>query len=101
MNQPSRSLFVLVRQPSAFLPLLLSLAALSIVLGHAALYGVVHEPDEGAAAHLWQLLVAIQIPMITVFALKWLPRATRAALLFLALFALSTLANVAAVFFLT
>jgi len=51
MNLPSMKL------PSAFLPLAMSLTALGLVLGHVAIYGVVHEADEGAAAHLWQLLM--------------------------------------------
>ena len=46
-----------LKQPSAFLPLLLSGAALALVLGHAAIYGVVHAADEGTPAHLFQLLV--------------------------------------------
>ena len=41
-----------IRQPSAFLPVALSLVALALVLGHVALFGVVHEADEGTAAHL-------------------------------------------------
>jgi len=47
-----------LKQASAWLPLGMSLAALALVLGHAAVYGVVHEADEGAAAHIWQILMA-------------------------------------------
>ena len=32
-----------MRQPSAILPMVMSLAALSLVLGHAAILGIVHE----------------------------------------------------------
>ncbi len=39
----------LVKQPSAFLPLAMSFAALTMVLAHAAMFGVVHEADEGTA----------------------------------------------------
>ena len=42
--------------------LALALAALAVVLGHIALFGVVREADEGAAAHIWQLLMAGQAP---------------------------------------
>ena len=35
----------------------MSLAALALVLGHAAVFGIVHEADEGAAAHVWQILM--------------------------------------------
>ena len=45
----------LIKQPSAFIPLAMSLAALSMVLGHAAIFGIVHESDEGTAAHIFQL----------------------------------------------
>jgi hypothetical protein len=64
-----------MKQPSALLPILMSLLALAVVLGHIALFGVVREADEGTAAHLWQLLMGGQIPVIAYFALKWLPRA--------------------------
>jgi hypothetical protein len=58
----------------------MSLAALSLVLGHIALYGTAREPDEGLAAHLWQMLMAGQIPVIAFFAIKWLPRTPARAL---------------------
>lgn len=95
MNAPS------MKQPSAFLPLAMSLAALTLVLGHAAMFGVVHEADEGAAAHIFQLLMVAQIPVVAFFAIKWLPRARRQALQVLALQAGAGLAALAAVFFLT
>jgi len=90
-----------MKQPSAFLPLAMSLAALALVLGHAAIFGVVHEADEGAAAHIFQLLMAAQIPLVAFFAIKWLPRAPRPALLVLALQVAAGFAAFAAVFFLT
>jgi hypothetical protein len=58
------------REPSAFLPVAMSLIALALVLGHVALFGVVHQADEGTAAHLWQLLMAVQVPIIAFFAIK-------------------------------
>jgi hypothetical protein len=45
-----------------------------------AAHGEVHQPDEGAQAHLWQLLVAGQVPLIAYFTLRWLPTAGRLAL---------------------
>jgi len=91
----------ILRRPSAFLPLAMSLAGLALVLGHAAVYGVVHEADEGAAAHIWQLLMAGQVPIVAFFAIKWLPRAPQEALLVLALQAGAAFASFASVFFLT
>jgi len=95
MNVPS------IKQPSVFLPLAMSLAALAMVLGHAAIFGVVHEADEGTAAHIFQLLMAAQVPIVAFFALKWLARAPRQTLQVLALQAAAALAAIAAVFFLT
>jgi hypothetical protein len=90
-----------LKQPSALVPLAMSFAALAIVLGHAALFGVVHEADEGTAAHLFQLLIGAQVPIVAFFAIKWLPRDPRQALQVLALQAGAVLAAFAAVFFLT
>jgi hypothetical protein len=94
MNVPS------VKQPSALFPLLMSLAALAMVLGNAAIFGVVHEADEGAVAHIFQLLIVVQIPIVAFFAIKWLPRAPKETLLVLALQAGAALAAMAAVYLL-
>jgi hypothetical protein len=91
----------LLKQPSALLSMAMSLAALALVLGHAAIYGIVHEADEGAAAHIWQLLIAGHIPLAAFFAIKWLPRATKQALIVLAILAAALIANFVAVYFLT
>ena len=91
----------LIKQPSAYLPILMSLAALTLVLGHAAVFGVVHEVDEGAAAHIWQILMALQLPILAYFILKWLPNRTKETLQVLTLEAALWLANFAAVYWLT
>jgi hypothetical protein len=78
----------------------MSLAALAVVLGHIAVAGVARQPDEGTAAHVWQLLMAGQIPVIAVFAAIWLPRAPRQALFVLMLQAAAGLAAAAPVFIL-
>ena len=91
----------LIKQPSAYLPAVMSLAALALVLGHAAIYGVVHEADEGAAAHIWQILMAAQLPIVVYFMFKWLPRRPRESLMVLTLLAGEWLANFAAVHWLT
>ena len=91
----------LLKQPSALMPVAMSLAALGVVLGHAAIYGVVHEVDEGAAAHIFQLLMVGQLPVIAYFILKWLPRAPGATLRVLALQAGAVVAAFASVYWLT
>jgi len=68
------------KHPSAFLPVAMSALALAIVIGYAAAFGVARQADEGAAAHLWQLLMAGQLPVVLFFALRWLPAAPRQAL---------------------
>jgi hypothetical protein len=90
----------MIRQPSAFVPVAMSLAALATVAIHVARFGVAREPDEGAAAHIWQLLMAAQIPVIAYFAIKWLPRAPREGLLVLAVQIAAVLAALAPVFLL-
>jgi len=90
----------MMKQPSAFVPVAMSVAALATVLLHLARFGIAREPDEGAAAHIWQLLMAAQIPVIVFFASKWLPRAPKEALAVLALQIGAALAALAPVFLL-
>ena len=79
------SVGVLIKTRSAFLPIAMSLGALVLLLWHVAAFGVVREADEGAAAHIYQLLMAAQVPIVAYFAISWLPRAPRQALLVVAL----------------
>jgi len=90
----------MLKHPSAFLPVAMSFAALATVLLYLARFGVVHEPDEGTAAHVWQLLMAGQTPIIAFFAITWLPRAPKQALLVLTLQVGAVLAALAPVFLL-
>lgn len=88
------------RQPSAFIPIAMSIAALVTVLYHIAMFGIAREPDEGAAAHFWQLLMAGQVPVVAFYAVKWLPRTPRTALQVLAVQAGAALAALAPVYWL-
>jgi len=94
------NLLTLLKRPGAFLPLVMSLAALALVLGHVALFGAAREADEGTAAHLFHLLLVAQVPFVAFFAIEWLPRAPRQALLTLSLQAGAALAALAPVFLL-
>jgi len=86
MDQHPDSVRALAGKPSAFLPMLMSLAALAVVLGSlVASSGVVRERDEGASAHIWQLLMTGQLPILAYFVIRWLPRAPRPALRVLSL----------------
>jgi hypothetical protein len=97
----SRPMNSLLMRPSAWIPVVMSLIGLSLVLGHLAVVGIVHEADEGTLAHLWQLLMAGQVPVIAFFAFKWLPRNPRQAVLVLALQAGAAIASFASVFLFT
>ena len=90
----------MIKKPSTFLPVAMSFAALAVVLAHVAIFGAAREADEGAAAHLWQLLMAAQLPVLAFFAIKWLPRSPKQALLVMALQAGAASAALAPVYFL-
>jgi hypothetical protein len=94
------SFSTMIKEPSGFLPIAMSVGALTTVVLHVALVGTARQPDEGAAAHLWQLLMAGQLPFIAWFAFKWLPRSPKQALPILALQAAAALAALAPVFLL-
>jgi hypothetical protein len=91
---------IMVKKPSAFLPVIMSISALAVVLAHVAIFGAAREADEGTAAHLWQLLMAAQLPLLVFFAIKWLPRSPKQALLVMALQASAAVAALAPVYFL-
>ena len=91
----------LLKKPTAFLPLLLSLAALAMVLVHWAIFGIMQESDEGTLAHLFQILMIVQIPVAIYFLLNWVDRKPKQTMLIIALQALAGVAAIAAVYFLT
>jgi hypothetical protein len=78
----------------------MSLIALSTVLIFLASHGTASQADEGAAAHIWQLLIAAQVPLVLFFAFKWVPQAPRVGLLILALQIAAAVAASAPVFLL-
>jgi hypothetical protein len=82
----------LLRRPSAFIPVAMSVGALATVMVYAAMFGVARQEDEGTAAHLWQLLMAGQLPVVAFFGIKWLPIEPRQALQVLSLQAVAALA---------
>ncbi|MGD0876536.1 MAG: hypothetical protein ABSA01_00130 [Anaerolineales bacterium] len=89
----------LLKKPSAFLPVGMSLVALATVFIHIILFGTTRESDEGVAAHIFQLLLIVQLPIVAFLAIKWLPRFPRPAQLVLALQAAAGLAALAPVFY--
>lgn len=95
--QPS----TMLKHPSAFLPVAMSLCALAIVFIFIALHGTAPQADEGAAAHIWQILMAAQVPVVLFFAIKWVPQSPRQALPVLALQVSAALAAMAPIFLLS
>jgi hypothetical protein len=67
----------LFKKPSGFLPVAISSIALLLVLAHVATVGVAPQADEGAEAHVWQLLMVAQLPLIAYFGIRWAPPAPR------------------------
>jgi hypothetical protein len=90
----------ILKRRSALLPIMMSGVALAIVILHIAIAGPARQPDEGAEAHLWQLLMAGQIPVIAYFVVSSLPQRPAAVAPVLALQAIAALAALAPVFLL-
>ena len=88
------------RKPSALIPIAMSLAALGTIAIHIARFGTAPQADEGTAAHIWQLLMAGQIPVIAFYAIKWLPQAPRTALQVMAVQFCAALAAAAPIYLL-
>lgn len=64
----------ILKHPSAFLPVAMSAGALACVLIFLALHGPAPQVDEGTAAHIFQLLMVAQLPVVLFFAVKWIPQ---------------------------
>jgi|SRR3989344_9536490 len=92
----------LIKQPSAWLPIAMSFTALTLTIGYLAIFGIAQPPpeDEGTAAHLFQLLMGGQVPIIAFLAIKWFPQKPKQSLLILALQFVATLLAFTPVYFL-
>lgn len=76
----------------------MSATALALLLVSIADHGVVRDSDEGAIAHIWQLLMAGQVPLLAYFVVRWLPRLPRQTLCVLAMQIGAALAAMAPVY---
>lgn len=86
------SVLTLVRKPSAYVPIGMSLCALAMVLYFLVKVGTGSPDaghDEGAPAHIFQLLMAGQLPFLAFFAWRGLTSDWRAAISVMALQALA------------
>src|SRR3989344_5195242 len=94
---------LILKRPSAWVPIALSLAMLAFILILLGVYGVpTPDPnaDEGTAARLFQLWLVLEIFLVAFFAIKWLPRAPGPAFLVLVVQIAAALAACAPVFLL-
>ena len=64
----------LLKKPSGFLPIAMSLAAIADIIIYLAVVGNVQQEDESAAARIFQLLILLQVPIMMYFAARWLPK---------------------------
>jgi hypothetical protein len=88
---------LLLKQPGAWIPIVMSFVALAMLLGYVAIFGNVHNEDEGAPAHIFQLIMLAQLPIVAYFAIKWLPKRPKQSLLVLALQAVAWIIPILAV----
>ena len=70
---------------SGWLPIAIPVFLLLMGLRFVALNGLVRQADEGTEAHLFQLLMPVQLLLMGYFGLTWVPRLPRQALSVLAL----------------
>jgi hypothetical protein len=89
-----------IRRPSGFLPLAMSGAALMVVLLRLALLGAAPERDEGPAAHLGQIIMTCQVPIVLFLAISWLWRDPRGTISVLGLQLLAMATAIAPIYFL-
>ena len=90
----------MLKHPSAFLPLVMFFGAFATVLVFLALHGPEPQADEGAAAHIWQIRIAAQVPIMAFFAIKWAHQSPRQAAPVLAMQVAAALAAMAPVYLL-
>ena len=90
----------IIKKPSAWIPIVLSLAVLAMMLIYIAISGPpVHQADEGTGAHLFQIWLVLEMLTIAFFAISWLPRAPKQTLIILAIQIIVALAACAPVFY--
>ena len=96
-NSENSSLF---KQPSAWIPLVMSLVALTMILGYVAMFGIVQNEDEGTPARIFQLIMLAQLPIAGYFAITWLPKRPKQSLIVLALQAVAWIIPIATIMWL-
>lgn len=78
----------LLKHPTAWIPIALSLAMLAFIFVMIAIHGIpTPDPnaDEGVGAHIFQLWLVLEMVMILIFAIKWVPENPKQACMILAI----------------
>ncbi len=89
----------IIKRPSAWLPIAMSLAILVMVIATIGVSGAARQADEGAQAHIFQIWLVVELVVVAAFAVAWVPRRPRQALFVLAIQMLTALAACAPVFY--
>jgi len=91
-----------IKQPSAWIPLAMSFAALAMILIFVAINGFASSGngDEGAPARIFQLIMVAQLPIAGYFAIKWLPKQPKQSLMVLALQAVAWIIPIVTIIYL-
>ena len=98
MKTSAESFRSMSKKTSAYCPVLMSTAALLLVLTSLLINGTGRSANEGATEHLWQLLVAGQVPFVGYFVFHWLSKAPKSGLGVLGIQSAALLAACAPVF---
>lgn len=69
----------LLKTPSAWLPLAMSVTAILLIIIYVGINGVRVNQDERTAARIFQMLLIGQVPIVIYFASKWLPKSSKEA----------------------
>lgn len=94
------SLSVMIKRPLALGPILLAGMALLLVGAYLQLGGAARASDEGATAHVFQLLMLAQGALMLVFAVRYLRQAPASCLQVLSLQILAAMLAVLPVWYL-
>jgi hypothetical protein len=90
----------IIKKPSAWIPIAIPLILFTYLVIFISTFGIVWAEDEGTGAHLFQLWLVLEPFMVGYFAVKWLPRAPKPALIILGLQILAALLPISVVFLL-
>ena len=90
----------IIKKPSAYLPIVFSVAISIMIVSFITLVGVEQNEDEGMAAHLFQLWLAYEVVAIGFFAAKWLAKDPKSVLYILAVQVMAVILAAAPIFIL-